>query len=292
MPEVPPSIRWIRDLLVEAGFDTWRIARIEEGSGSLASYDVDDRFILRVALSDEGRDGLSREIAVLGLLLGSRAPVPVPTYVSVGERDGSAWGIYPKLRGTSGRERQLEPGDHPRLAAQLGGLLRHVHGLPPPDEIPVAETDVPWRGRLEELPRLVGVLESSPLVDLNAEMRRYLHADVETPPAPHRLVLCHGDIKSEHILLSTDGSTIVGVIDWNDAMVADPAIDVAGAISWLGPRFGRSVAAVLDDVEDDAFPRALFLARVGMLWGLGRTLVGEDDWPLDLAARLVRTVFA
>jgi hypothetical protein len=37
---------------------------------------------------------------------------------------------------------------------------------------------------------------------------------------------------------------------------------------------------------------ALFLARVGMLWGLGRTLIGEDDWPIDLAIRLVRTAFS
>ena len=45
------------------------------------------------------------------------------------------------------------------------------------------------------------------------------------PPEPARRVICHGDFHPHNILVS--GSAVTGVIDWPNAIVADPAYDVA-----------------------------------------------------------------
>jgi aminoglycoside phosphotransferase (APT) family kinase protein len=45
------------------------------------------------------------------------------------------------------------------------------------------------------------------------------------PPEPARRVICHGDFHPYNILVS--GTTVTGVIDWPNAVVADAACDVA-----------------------------------------------------------------
>ena len=56
----------------------------------------------------------------------------------------------------------------------------------------------------------------------------------EVPPrfggAP---VLCHGDIAPEHILVDEAGGRVLGLIDFGDLLVGDPAIDLAG-VCYLG----------------------------------------------------------
>jgi aminoglycoside phosphotransferase (APT) family kinase protein len=110
-------------------------------------------------------------------------------------------------------------------------------------------------------------------------MRRYLQGDVPEPPAPDRAVFCHGDLKGEHLLLVPAGWRVSGVIDWGDARPADPAVDLAGLVIWLGPRFTRMVADRYAGADEGLVDRAVTLARAGMLLGLGDTLRGDGTWP-------------
>lgn len=59
-------------------------------------------------------------------------------------------------------------------------------------------------------------------------------------PAPH--VLVHGDIAAHHLWLDEAGG-LAGVIDYDHAMVADPALDFAGVALALGWRFMERVLA-------------------------------------------------
>ena len=45
--------------------------------------------------------------------------------------------------------------------------------------------------------------------------------------------MIHGDFAAEHVLLGPAG-TVTGVIDWTDAVLGDPARDLAGLIHWGG----------------------------------------------------------
>jgi len=52
------------------------------------------------------------------------------------------------------------------------------------------------------------------------------------PPEPKRRVICHGDFHPQNILVS--GGVATGVIDWPNAIIADPAYDVASTKTILG----------------------------------------------------------
>jgi hypothetical protein len=114
------------------------------------------------------------------------------------------------------------------------------------------------------------------------------------PPAPCQQpsVVCHDDLKGEHILIASAGDAITGIIDWSDLSLADPATDFAGLIIWLG---GSFVATVLRryTLESDGqiLARARFLARANALYLLGERLAGESDAPLDLLRTQLRWAF-
>ena len=55
----------------------------------------------------------------------------------------------------------------------------------------------------------------------------------QPPPDTSTRVLCHHDLGIEHVLV--DGETVVGIIDWGDTALADPARDLARIFRDLGP---------------------------------------------------------
>lgn len=71
--------------------------------------------------------------------------------------------------------------------------------------------------------------------------------------------LCHGDLKAAHILVDADG--LAGVIDWGDAVVADPLWDIAR----FAHRADREAVSLLLEGYDP-----------------GRAMVDEFVWRLPL----------
>lgn len=87
-------------------------------------------------------------------------------------------------------------------------------------------------------------------------------------PTPTTLV--HGDLGPHHVLY--DGGRITGVIDWSDARVGDPALDLAWVLYGTSEEFAESLATTYG-ATDDELVRALAWYRLGpwyeVLWGLG-----------------------
>jgi len=86
-------------------------------------------------------------------------------------------------------------------------------------------------------------------------------------------VLCHGDLKPAHVLVDEGG--IRGVIDWGDAVVADPVWDIARFAQRLD---ARSLALLLEGyAPDGAMSQALpsRLALYDALWHLVDAVVDD-----------------
>jgi aminoglycoside phosphotransferase (APT) family kinase protein len=65
------------------------------------------------------------------------------------------------------------------------------------------------------------------------------------------------------LLCGPDGR-LVGVIDWTDAQVGDPALDFAWLLTRLGARFAADlVAAYKGDVDETFGTRAVFFHLLG-----------------------------
>ena len=82
--------------------------------------------------------------------------------------------------------------------------------------------------------------------------------------------LVHGDLSGDHVLMADDA--ISGVIDWSDARVGDPALDLAWALYGAPEPFAEAVATTYG-ATDDELTRALAWWRLGpwydVLWGQG-----------------------
>lgn len=79
-------------------------------------------------------------------------------------------------------------------------------------------------------------------------------------PGPPRLV--HGDLEAEHVIVAPRTGRVVGVLDWADASLADPARDFGALWAWGGRAFLHGMLAAYPHRLDPGFlGRVAFLGR-------------------------------
>lgn len=93
-------------------------------------------------------------------------------------------------------------------------------------------------------------------------------------------VLVHHDLNGDHLVVSADGR-VRGVLGWADAVLGDPAEDIAGlAIAVGAPAAVR--AATLADYGARPCLRGLWLSRCDTVIRLAERLRGRGEGPLPL----------
>ena len=224
--------------------------------------------------------GVRREIAVLPRIA-PLLPLPVPVPEVVGSDDDAAepW-PFTGARFLPGRElADAGLADEARIPAAeaIGAFLRALHSveLPAVVQLPV---DPMRRGfpaaRLAQtragLDGLVaaGIWAGSPAVDDVLERAARLE---EPSTAP---VLVHGDLHARHLLVDGAGRA-VGVIDWGDVCLADPAVDLSlGYAAFAGPARAAFLAGYGPvDAEREVRARALAVRLAALL---ARYAAAED----------------
>jgi len=151
---------------------------------------------------------------------------------------------------------------------RLGEFLRALHDMPPtiyiesgiPDEVAARSELLATLERL--LHRVLPLLPEELQAPGSALLRR---TALKTPTG-----LIHGDLGPHHLLVRDD--RVVGVIDWSDARVGDPALDLAWALFDAPEAFAEAVATTYG-ADDDELSRALDWYRLtpwyDVLWGQG-----------------------
>jgi aminoglycoside phosphotransferase (APT) family kinase protein len=174
-------------------------------------------------------------------------PLPVPVPIAIDAEAGCL--VLPRLPG-----RPLL--DLPRAArraftAQLLAFADALHALNPGVGVP-ADDVAPEEWLVEARRTWAAVRDEVP-----ASRREAIEAVLATsaPVPPARRVLIHGDLGAEHVLVDAD--RITGVIDWGDAVIGDPALDLGRLMRDLGPVAGGGERArfyaVCTALEDLAF---------------------------------------
>lgn len=254
----------VRSLLAEhlPRVEVRSVVRLGEGGDNVV-LEVNGDLLLR--WSKEADPGLRatavrRDADVLALVAGwSTLPVPEPIVVDV------EVGVlaYPKLPGEP--LLWLAELDPTQVAATLGEFLSRLHevqldavaGFVPHDVEPLPA----WR---DEAAQHYGEVAAH----LTAPARRTVEAFLGTPlPAePEALVLCHDDLGAEHVLVAPADGRVTGVIDWSDAAIADPVVDLALLLRDLGQEaFERVVNHYDRRVGEADRARARFYARCALL---------------------------
>jgi aminoglycoside phosphotransferase (APT) family kinase protein len=280
---VDPAVEFMPDTV--ALFGEWVRARAAERGAPHEGWDsvatvVEDRWLDRVPRFADSAAQLRNETRLMPRL-GPLLPLQVPVPIVLDESPLRVRHVL--LPG----EPALDP--H-RLDAEagrrLGEFLRCLHDVPVNIYV---ETGVPdgVAARAELLATLERLLHRvTPLLPehLQEPGRRLLRRVGLRVPG----TLIHGDLGAHHVLFE-DGE-ITGIIDWGDARVGDPALDLGWALFGAPEPFATAVAAAYG-VTDEELGRALDWYRLvpwyDVLWGLGPGGRGfVDDGIGEIVARL------
>ena len=233
-------------------------------------YPIGGDRILRVPRSPAAVADLRKEAVVIPVA--RAAGVRAPEIVSyAGDRM-----VQRRMPGTdlAGRPRT------PSLLRELGRELAGLHRVTTrPDGVPADAPADPHR--------LVTSLRADGMIDIEtaawlAGWFDRLGALVPAAPAP---ALVHGDVAPQNLL--EEAGRLTGIVDWGDAMWADPAVDFAKM-----PLV--EVPAMLDGYGgDDVWPARILWHH--LMWALGRLCdmtprPGERHWTAPPASRLLGLV--
>jgi len=184
--------------------------------------DLSRSWIVRAPRSPGAAARLDRETQLLTGLLGW-LPFSVPEVSgSVRLPSGGCAVVHRTLTGNPLEPSELAPG--PGLAAALGRALAAVHELPErlveDAGLPVYTAEEHRRRKLAELDRAAGT-GFIPAGLLTRWEKAFEEAGA------WRFVPCvvHGDLAAENVLV--DDAEVLGILDWGEARVGDPADDLA-----------------------------------------------------------------
>jgi aminoglycoside phosphotransferase (APT) family kinase protein len=279
-PEIPfmPDARalygdWLRDRVADRGTP-------QEGWDTLAMV-VEGRWLDRTPRFADAEEQLRNEVRLmprLAPLLPLAVPVPIvldesPLRVRHRLVPGELATTVPVTR-EDGR--------------RFGAFLRAVHDMPVTIYV---ESGIPERtaARAELLSTLERLLHRvAPL--LPAEQRDAGQELLRRVALPTPTTLVHGALDAHHVTV-LDGR-ISGVLDWKDARVADPAVDLAWPLYGAPEPFAEAVATSYG-VTDEELARALDWHRLGpwydVLWGQGPGGPAYVESGLEAATSLLDT---
>jgi aminoglycoside phosphotransferase (APT) family kinase protein len=242
--------------------------------------------VLRIPRREEAVPLLRTEAALLPWLAG-RLPVPTPELDAPLPASGGAEPppalLLTFLPGRLASQCGLAADARLRLARPLGELVRALHDQPAAEAVRLGIPGdtlgrVRPRGRRELLPALLERLRAGGLLDDPAPL---LEAYDRAPRSytPREDVLVHGDLRAGQLLLD-DRHRPCGLLDWGDAHLGDPAVDLTLLFAFLPPSARGPFLEAYGPVADPA----LALARARAIWvaanELSVALDQDDDGPL------------
>lgn len=228
-------------------------------------YDIDDTLVARYRHDPDpaaSAAAVAREAGLLRLVA-AICPVPVPPVRLVVPQQGCL--VLGKLAGVSLLDRS-EAGHAaavPAVGAVLGAALAALHALPLTRLNGWAGVDdVAPSAWLDEAAETYRAVRSEIPAGSRAAVERFLS---EPPaPVPERRVFSHNDLGAEHVLV--DDGRVTGIIDWSDAAITDPAIDLGRILRDLGPAALASALTVYGAHDQGPSPaRVRFYARCTLL---------------------------
>lgn len=283
-----PTLRWESVTRTDEGWD--HVVMICHGCSGEGASGHDD-LVFRFPSDEQALAQLPTEIAVLEHL-SSRVEAALPRYTHVpGHAPGGAPALdgpvpfagYPLVRGdrlTPELLHSLPFTEQTAVAVQLGALLSALHiadtARPPMDRVPHSYQP-------ENLDFVRGIVENDlPHVLTPDEMRTAREICGEVAALQSTLlprVFLHYDIYARHLYWEREGPRRLGLIDFTDMCLGDPAVDFAELYEY-GPRFVEDVLAhYVGGVDATFLDRAWTYQRLAGLYTLaGHLYYGEETW--------------
>jgi aminoglycoside phosphotransferase (APT) family kinase protein len=204
----------VRRELACVGLTPTRIEPVAEQGWASEAFELDGELIVRFPRNDEIAECMQREMRLLPVLaqhLSFRVPVPIHT--------AERWFVYEKVPG-----RAFASGDD---LDGVRAMIDELHTFP----AEVAR-DLLQRPTWTELfARQWEQFSERALPHLPPDLVDEVTARYVLPASPE--VFVHNDLGCEHLLVDDRGAP-VGIIDFEDAIVGDPEVDLVPVHAALG----------------------------------------------------------
>ncbi|UUZ90458.1 aminoglycoside phosphotransferase family protein [Paenibacillus sp. P25] len=148
-----------------------------------------------------------------------------------------------------------------KLAVQLAGFLKKLHGIPVEDVLPGGRNDngsLQWLDLYERIrTKLYPCMKQEAKEWTDRHFTGFLGDSAKAKFTPS---LIHGDFGTLNILYDTAEGRISGIIDFGSAEIGDPAVDYAALLASYGEGFFRFVTDENPEVNR-------YLARISFYRG-------------------------
>ena len=214
---------------------------------------VEEQWAFRFPRRGVALPGVERELALLPRLA-PLLPVPIPEPCFVGEpSERFAWPFFGASRLDGGEPADTALGDDDliELGGELGRFLHVLHRV----ELDVALPVDPL-GRGDMAKQLEMARKQFDAAEIEAASSLFESARDLDPPTT--AVLVHGDLHLRHVLV--EHGALAGVIDWGDACLGDPSIDLQIAWSLLPTEARASFFDAYGPIDEERQLRARVLA--------------------------------
>ena len=270
MTATPPSLAEIAAALQRAFPSLEDVAPLRllgEGFRSLV-VETPRQLIFRIGKNRAAVEGHALEATLLPALSGRvAAPIPNPEWYAPPSADLPFGAIgYRKLGGRPLGPERMARADEAALASQVAAFAHSLHRLSPHDlgglalRGPATAPDALVEVQDVVLPALCAALTPAEY-QLVRRWWEELLADRELQR--YRLALIHGDLWYENMLVDDAGRRIVGVLDFEEARLGDPAQDLATQLH-LGRPFAARVLRAYE--QQGGAVDAGFRHRLARLW--------------------------
>lgn len=258
-----PGISAINIRLLGAGWDN-------------TAFVINEDLIFRFPRREIAIPLLEAEWSILPRLA-SHLPLPIPNPKYRGyPTTRFPWPFigYKMLPGFTACYANLTEEQREKLAEPIAHFLRGLHAMPPSIFLgcPTSRENqdrIDWKCLI---PKVMKNIEELSLVHL-LERRNALESLIESLQdlrAPISSVVVHGDFYVRHLLVD-EMHNLVGIIDWGDIHLGDPAIDLAIAHSFLPKhahtKFREAYGEISKDTWSLACLRAIYSSTLLVLYG-------------------------
>jgi aminoglycoside phosphotransferase (APT) family kinase protein len=217
----------VRAALSQSGVMATDMVQIRGGEANW-TFLVDDNLIVRFPRTEEVAQATAREIALLPRLSRHVSfPVPLPTVIAT-------WNNFPffgyqRIVGSELRRADLSD----KLLTQFGAQLAQLNSFPL-DQVPRRSVErsiqTAWHDRYVHLWPQIEEFVFPELDSVLSDLVRQRFWQMLNQPPAFELCFVHNDLGLEHVLIDSTGDSIgavIGMIDFEDAAIGDPAVDLA-----------------------------------------------------------------
>jgi len=276
---------------IQRDFPELEIRSFERVIGGWASdtFEVNGNFIFRFPRMPCHKFDLRKEIKLLPTLSG-HMPVKVPEFEFINNE--VPYVGYRKIEGVPITRCDLSDES---LAKQMGRVLALLHAFPIEKALELGVLDIDWRKDYSDFYAKVRretfcLLGENVRGNVSAFFESFLGGD-NFSFGPRFI---HRDLSGDaHILCDTGANRVVGIIDWEDACIGDPAIDFTGILWDCGMDFTERVLGHYMEQGgrlDPAFRnRTRFYREIGSLHAI---LYGQEIESQEQIKRGVEAVTA